>query len=123
MAFTLMCVMLTVHFRGHRAHRVPHAVGAPEGDMQRHRSNRGLHRLPKLGLSAVLVMLGTYTPDRVHRTCCAPWRCRLGADMTHLCTDQAQPHCSDLAGAAARGAVARAKHQLLSISELTKRLC
>jgi hydrogenase-4 component F len=64
MAFTLMCVMLTVHFCRHRAHRVPHAVGAPQGGHAR--ATGAIVDCPAApaGFVAVLVMLGTYTPDR-----------------------------------------------------------
>lgn len=62
MAFTLMCVMLTVIFVATGRTVFPMLWGAPKMAVQAPREP-WVTVLPKLGFVAVLVMLGTYTPD------------------------------------------------------------
>jgi hydrogenase-4 component F len=61
MAFTLMCVMLTVIFVATGRTVFPMLWGEPKVLVQAVPESR-ITALPKLGFVAVLVMLGTYTP-------------------------------------------------------------
>jgi hydrogenase-4 component F len=61
-AFTLMCVMLTIIFVATGRTVFPMLWGAPKVAVQARREP-WITVLPKLGFVAVLVMLGTYTPD------------------------------------------------------------
>ena len=62
MAFTTMCVMLTVIFVATGRTVFPMLWGAPKVVVQA-ADESWVTALPKLGFVAVLVMLGTYTPD------------------------------------------------------------
>lgn len=62
LAFTLMCVMLTVIFVATGRTVFPMLWGAPKVVLKVPREP-WITMLPKLGFVAVLVMLGTYTPD------------------------------------------------------------
>lgn len=62
MAFTLMCVMLTIIFVATGRTVFPMLWGTPKVTVQVP-AQSWLTLLPKLGFVAVLVMLGTYTPD------------------------------------------------------------
>jgi hydrogenase-4 component F len=62
LAFTLMCVMLTVIFVATGRTVFPMLWGAPKVVVRALREP-WITVLPKLGFVAVLVMLGTYTPD------------------------------------------------------------
>jgi hydrogenase-4 component F len=62
LAFTLMCVMLTVIFVATGRTVFPMLWGAPKVAVQAPREP-WVTLLPKLGFVGVLVMLGTYTPD------------------------------------------------------------
>jgi hydrogenase-4 component F len=64
LAFTLMCVMLTVIFVAMGRTVFPMLWGAPKMSVQVS-SESWVTTLPKLGFVAVLVMLGTYTPDPI----------------------------------------------------------
>ena len=66
MAFTLMCVMLTIIFVATGRTVFPMLWGASK------REGRPVHEswittLPKIGFVGILIMLGTYTPDAVTR--------------------------------------------------------
>jgi len=62
LAFTLMCVMLTIIFVATGRTVFPMLWGTPKVKVQVP-AQSWLTLLPKLGFVAVLVMLGTYTPD------------------------------------------------------------
>ncbi|MBK6385507.1 MAG: hypothetical protein IPF71_01110 [Rhodoferax sp.] len=62
MAFTLMCVMLTIMFVATGRTVFPMLWGLPKVRMAPP-TESWITLLPKLGFVAVLVMLGTYTPD------------------------------------------------------------
>jgi hydrogenase-4 component F len=62
LAFTLMCVMLTVIFVATGRTVFPMLWGAPKVRVTAP-AQSWITLLPKLGFVAVLVMLGTYTPD------------------------------------------------------------
>ncbi|MDF1480699.1 complex I subunit 5 family protein [Extensimonas sp. H3M7-6] len=62
MAFTLMCVMLTVIFVATGRTVFPMLWGAPEREVPTAHEPR-LTTMPKLGFVAILIMLGTYTPE------------------------------------------------------------
>ena len=62
MAFTLMCVMLTVIFVATGRCVFPMLWGAPSREVPTAHEPR-LTTVPKLGFVAILTMLGTYTPE------------------------------------------------------------
>ncbi|GAB4215167.1 MAG: hypothetical protein Fur007_12680 [Rhodoferax sp.] len=64
LAFTLMCVMLTVIFVATGRTVFPMLWGAPKVQVSAP-AQSWVTLLPKLGFVAVLVMLGTYTPDPI----------------------------------------------------------
>ncbi len=66
LAFTLLCVMLTVIFVATGRTVFPMLWGTPKVSVQVP-AQSWLTWLPKLGFVAILVMLGTYTPDPLTR--------------------------------------------------------
>jgi len=64
MAFTLMCVMLTVIFVATGRTVFPMLWGAPKVQVQARRES-WVAVLPQVGFMGILVMLGTYTPDAI----------------------------------------------------------
>ncbi len=66
MAFTLMCSMLTIVFVATGRTLFPMLWGPPQHEV-RPSPEALVTRLPKLGFVAILVMLGTYTPESITR--------------------------------------------------------
>jgi len=66
MAFTLMCVMLTVIFVATGRTVFPMLWGAPKREAPPSQET-WLTTVPKLGFVGILIMLGTYTPDAITR--------------------------------------------------------
>ncbi len=62
LAFTLMCVMLTVIFVATGRTLFPMLWGAPKVSVQA-TAESWVTTLPKIGFMCILIMLGTYTPD------------------------------------------------------------